>query len=284
MFKPTLELLENRALLATTAILSNGVLRIVGTEKADQIVVRQIGDQIRVNGKATFAAADVGAIEIDARGGNDNVSIIDVRAPRAIVPWSPAQLVGPGGCAGSFPDLIFRAPIFERIVVHGGAGNDRIVNKSSVSCAAFGDAGNDFLGGGSGNDLLSGGTGNDHLLGMHGNDTLLGDAGNDFLQGGDGDDCLYGGLDRDRLHGGTGNDRLDGGFDGIFRKFRSEYRDFLRGDAGNDIYVQYRFWGCFGPTVYSERNESFRTTEDRLVTIDVPNRAGTGEVFVLRRF
>src|SRR5436190_1758903 len=62
-----------------------------------------------------------------------------------------------------------------RIVVYGGAGNDRIVNNTSLPMLAYGDNGNDIIVGGSSGDVLYGGAGNDSLNGMGGSDRLYGD-------------------------------------------------------------------------------------------------------------
>lgn len=69
------------------------------------------------------------------------------------------------------------------VLVHGGAGNDVII-LSSVDNVAYGDGGNDIIGGLAGNDTL---------YGNAGDDTLVGGLGNDRLEGGDGDDILIGG-------------------------------------------------------------------------------------------
>ncbi len=102
-----------------------------------------------------------------------------------------------------------------------GAGNDSLVNSTSVPVRVNGGDGNDTITGGLGNDTLSGDNGLDVLSGSGGDDTLIGGAGddslrggsgNDSLDGGDGNDQLFGeGSSFDTLRGGLGNDLLDGG-------------------------------------------------------------------------
>ncbi len=70
------------------------------------------------------------------------------------------------------------------------------------------------------------------LFGDHGHDHLYGGGGIDYLYGGPGNDHLYGRDGLDFLYGGTNNDYLDGGHD--------NYEDRLKGEGGNDTFVQYR--------------------------------------------
>jgi hypothetical protein len=85
-------------------------------------------------------------------------------------------------------------------IFHGGNGDDKFSNGSSLRAVAFGDNGNDTLNGGKGNDLLVGGFGNDRLIGGAGVDTLHGQDGNDYLDGGAGNaDILWGGAGADQF-------------------------------------------------------------------------------------
>ena len=93
----------------------------------------------------------------------------------------------------------------------GNGGNDRFMNDTAIKSFAFGQAGNDTLGGGIGRDLLRGGSGDDRLNGSEGDDILVGGSGNDRLEGWGGRDILIGGSGADELHGGTGQDILIGG-------------------------------------------------------------------------
>ncbi|HUE73169.1 MAG TPA: right-handed parallel beta-helix repeat-containing protein [Pirellulaceae bacterium] len=141
----------------------------------------------------------------------------------------------------------FDSDDFERIVVFGLEGNDKIIINAKLSQDAvlvgnegndmlFGARGNDSLDGGEGNDKLFGGAGNDVLCGGDGNDFLYGQAGDDVLDGGDGKDKLFGEAGNDLLIGGTGNDFLYGGT-GDDRLFGLEGNDLLFGESGNDILV-----------------------------------------------
>lgn len=71
-----------------------------------------------------------------------------------------------------------------------GAGDDLIINNSSVSTVAYGAGGNDTLIGGSADDLLKGGGGNDFIVGNAGDDDLSADPGIDFVFAGPGRDIV----------------------------------------------------------------------------------------------
>jgi Ca2+-binding RTX toxin-like protein len=79
-------------------------------------------------------------------------------------------------------------------VLHGGAGDDRLV-------------------GGDGNDRLHGGAGDDRLVGGDGNDRLSGGAGDDVMDGGAGNDLAFGGAGDDlyAFGSGDGSDQFSGG-------------------------------------------------------------------------
>ncbi|MFV2069399.1 MAG: calcium-binding protein, partial [Pirellulales bacterium] len=156
-----------------------------------------------------------------------------------------------------------------RIVLRGGAGDDRLLNGTGIRSTIYGrdgddviiggqardsiyaGRGNDFVVGGGGNDYLSGSSGRDQLLGGPGNDSIYGGSGNDILQGeggrdylkgGSGNDELFGGASGDRLYGGSGNDRIRGnaggdrmyGGSGNDRMYGGSGRDYLFGEYGND--------------------------------------------------
>jgi uncharacterized delta-60 repeat protein len=82
----------------------------------------------------------------------------------------------------------------EKIVVHGGNGND-IINAqcSGVAVELFGEKGNDHLFGSRFNDILVGGDGNDVVFGYRGNDLIVGGMGQDQLFGRLGNDLVVGG-------------------------------------------------------------------------------------------
>ena len=142
----------------------------------------------------------------------------------------------------------------QKIVAHGGSGNDLFDIDSSVVLPTelYGDAGRDtimvgsgpaYVEGGSEDDVITGGAGADKLFGNGGNDRILGGAGDDtidggsgenVLYGGGGDDTIYGGDDADKIYGeigndiihaGGGDDYVDGGLD----------NDVIYADAGRDL-------------------------------------------------
>jgi len=173
---PVLEVLENRTLLSVNV--ANGLLSISGSSGDDKIDIRAMADNtIRVNVNkeiSSFAKADITSIFVDARRGDDRVTV---------------ERAGPGGAVTAPATLL------------GGAGNDSL----------SGAAGNDRLDGGAGDDLLLGNQGNDTLLGGSGDDRLLGDDGDDVLRGGLGDDGLVSGDGTGSAVGGPGADRLERG-------------------------------------------------------------------------
>jgi hypothetical protein len=186
---------------------NQGVLSIIGTDRAERIQVILKGKrlEIAINGRAQarYEASTINSISIDARGGNDIVELIG----RIFI---PATIDG-----GSGNDRLVGG--YGHDVLLGGDGNDSL----------FGGRGNDRLEGGAGNDLLRGQEGNDMLFGGDGDDRLFGDAGADWLEGGNGDDFLYGGSGNDMLIGGPGNDSL----------FGESGRDTLLGGLGDDLLV-----------------------------------------------
>src|SRR5205807_10580598 len=83
-FQLRVEFLEDRCLMAAslTASLTDGLLRIEGTEAADKITVRQISGVISVDGVAgTFAAGQVRAIAVDGLGGDDVILLNSEAGP-----------------------------------------------------------------------------------------------------------------------------------------------------------------------------------------------------------
>ncbi|QDU30382.1 Serralysin C precursor [Anatilimnocola aggregata] len=125
------------------ASLEDGTLYVTGTEKADVILLQKIGSSIYVwmRGRQAgkFAASSVQQVAIDARGGNDYVSLALIAIPSTI---------------------------------YGGAGNDILIGGSKRDVIS-GGAGNDFLYGLGGNDQLEGNAGRDWLFGGLGRNTLV---------------------------------------------------------------------------------------------------------------
>lgn len=150
LFRPSFDALEDRT-VPTTAILNNGILEVIGTKAADNIILKQTATKISVSGvKATFDVNKVQAIRINGLAGNDT---IDASA------------------------------VSKHCEIHGGLNNDRIVG-SSVTDTLFGEEGNDRIFGKGGSDIIYGGSGNDLLFGDGDLDFLFGESDNDFLDDG----------------------------------------------------------------------------------------------------
>lgn len=194
--------LEDRCLMAVTASLSAGILTVNGSIFADTIQLRQVDNQIRVDGvSGQFSVGQIQRIEINAGFANDQILL-------------NSQAI-PGQQAITLPSLIFGGPGND--VIDGGAGVDQIFAEGGND-VVWGNIGNDYIDGGSGDDILFGGVGADQLVGDTGNDSLYGGSESDRLVGGDGNDKLYGGPMADFLDGSRGADSLYGeaGYDYIY--------------------------------------------------------------------
>ena len=168
----------------TIGLNDRGVLRIVGTDDADDITI----------------ARDGGAFVVTAQ---------------------PVQRIGGGFNDVALPDRAvearFDAALVRTVEIYAGNGDDKVIlGRHAFTAAVFGEAGDDTLGGGLGRDYLAGGDGDDLLSGgTTGGDTLEGGAGNDqFFAGGgldfEGDEVsgpvtdLFGGRGADTLAEATG--------------------------------------------------------------------------------
>jgi hypothetical protein len=172
------ESLEKRTMMA--ASVNAGLLTVTGTGGADAISIGQLANgnvQVNDNGAVTtFASANVNRIRVNARGGNDSVTVF-------LSVTRPATL-------------------------NGGAGNDSLTG-SNRSDSLNGSSGNDFLNGRGGADVLQGGSGTDSVRGGDGNDRLYAGTGSgrDSLSGQAGTDILVSlGGGRDNVSGGAGTD------------------------------------------------------------------------------
>jgi Ca2+-binding RTX toxin-like protein len=170
-----------------------------------------------------------GVLTLNGTSINDvaSVSIVGGQYQVKLYSYAPGSSIGIGQTINYAPGS------FNQIVFNGGAGDDRFLNLTAISCTANGGAGNDILRGGNGNDLLRGGTGDDYLIGMIGHDVLKGAAGNDLLHGREGNDTLIGGLGNDKLYGSAGHDKLYGG-DGNDQLYGEAGVDRLFGEGGSD--------------------------------------------------
>lgn len=181
--RPT-ERLEFRRLLAFAELDGgNLVLTVTGTENDDiiQVQYNPAGDRFvaTLNGQSLdFDPLAVGAVRVEAAGGNDTVFVAS----------RPARINNSG-----FIRLGSERPA----AILGGDGDDILTAGAGNDTLEGGD-GNDVLNGGSGGDFLQGGGGNDQLKGQAGNDELSPGIGSDTTNGGSGDDLLdYGGRSQD---------------------------------------------------------------------------------------
>lgn len=98
----------------------------------------------------TCPAADINGFQVDAKGGNDTVTV------GKAVPVATILNGGPG-----LDDLIGGANT-DRL--NGGTGDDRLIGRMGPD-QLYGGAGNDELVGGAGKDVLRGGPGSDVMRG-----------------------------------------------------------------------------------------------------------------------
>jgi Ca2+-binding RTX toxin-like protein len=209
-------------------------------------------------GDDTLRAGDVGStlrggIGVDTLAGGAGVDLLfGVRGSDTIDGADGADQIYPGGGhdaldGGAGRDRLFFArnrtgivvdlqlgtatgqgtkTIVEIEVVQGTPNRDELYGDAGGN-ALFGDGGNDLLVARGGEDLLFGGVGRgkDGLSGGGGPDRLFGDGGPDLLVGGVGNDRLKGGGGKDRMFGYAGDDRF---------RARDGFRDFVRGNAGDD--------------------------------------------------
>lgn len=173
-----MESLETRSLMAgdATMSLSDGLLKIVGTEYADTVSITKTR-----NGVEVYTGTE----------------------------WKDGPLGG-----GSSNIRTFKGKI-NRIEIRTYDGNDKItidnaLNSYSVA-EVFAGIGNDTVNGGGGRDVIWGDKGDDVLRGRDGNDELHGYYGNDTLVGGKGTDWIHGGADEDDIWGNSAVDTLIGG-------------------------------------------------------------------------
>ena len=147
------------------------------------------------------------------------------------------------------------------IVFHGGDGDDYFRNDTDARCTAYGEFGNDTLGGGLGNDVLDGGFGDDQIWGRNGNDTLRGSYGNDYLDGGNGNDSITGSYGQDTVFGFAGDDTISGGY-GDDYLVGGDNNDRMYGDSGRDT--------MFGQQGMTPWTADLMTTRSTGLTATIP--------------
>ncbi|WP_354697441.1 hypothetical protein DSM112329_03068 [Paraconexibacter sp. AEG42_29] len=160
---------------------SSGV-RVIGSEKADQVVVMNGGNATHA---IHFAKSD---IPVKVHGSN-------------CTPLNPVtKLVRCARFQGAID-----------VTVVGAGGDDNLFASSSF-------APNVTFTGNDGDDTLTGGAGYDSLAGNAGEDEIKGAGGGDRIWGGADRDAIVGGAGIDNIEGNEGNDVIDlrdGAFDGV---------------------------------------------------------------------
>jgi hypothetical protein len=205
LFRPRLEGLEDRTVLAAPKLWPTGMLEITGSTQQEMIKV-----EFDNGSNLAIAYDDRVVVTLDFIGGPDGVYYF--------AKW---KNVG-GGWMGWQRNVT-------SIVYNGLSGYNFFGNYTDIDSTAYGgNDGNQFLGG-SGNDNFFGGAATDYFYGGGGVDWLVGRGGADYLYGEGGNDHLYGEGGIDYLHGGSDDDHLNGGLDGL--------PDQLWGESGNDTFV-----------------------------------------------
>lgn len=290
-FRPQLEILEERQLMAAGIALVGTDLVITGSQYADIAQVNIVNSQVKANllyvddaGTAhtfepTYNLADVKRIICSLDGGANKFTIYsNVNANQAVL---------------------------NHVYFYGGDDRDEFRNNTDIASFAYGGKGEDILQGGSNGDYLEGGFDNDTIYGMGGPDTISGSEGDDFLYGGDdrdnifggyqgessvyasGNDTIFGGNGNDYLSGGNGTDWLygDGGLDTLIGGFGSDfldggldgYQDILHGGTNNpnwvdkskDSFIKHR---AANGTVEQETLMDYKVGEDVVVVGLPPDR------------
>lgn len=250
-----LDPLELRQLLSNT--FANGVLTVTGTEQNDTISITRANNKIVVtlNGSSQQFSG-VERINLNARGGNDNVNFSTISIPVVARGWSGNDVIF-GGKAG---DKLFGDGGTDQL--YGNGGDDRLDGGSGSFDLLSGGDGNDVadysrreedlslsikrggyddgaagendnirddveaIASGEGDDTITGWKFDDTLFGGDGDDSINGDDGRDVINGDDGDDSIHGNDGSDTIRGGDGDDEIDaGGGD----------HNFLYGGDGDDL-------------------------------------------------
>ena len=248
-------------------------MRFNGANVAEQVDLSPNGNRLRffrVQANITMDAAGVEAVEFNALGGADTVTVNDLKGTD--VRSVSADLTAAGGVGDGQPDrvLVNGTNGDDSIAVTGDAGgvkvsglaatvailhpevaNDRLeintldgrdtVDASGLAAGAIqlavdGGAGDDTLAGSQGVDRLLGGDGKDSIDGNKGNDTALLGAGDDTFvwDPGDGSDVIEGeaGADTMRFNGANVAERIGLVADGNRLKFSRDPGNVVMDTAG----------------------------------------------------
>ncbi|MFT5327925.1 MAG: Ca2+-binding RTX toxin-like protein, partial [Planctomycetaceae bacterium] len=217
----SLEILEDRTLLAASVLFGSGELQIL-TDANETVLIRE--DPVtpgRVDvqiGTSTSAATTAPSLP--------NVAVTDVRSIVLITGSGNNTIDLSGVLASAFTGLT-------SINVQGGNGDDIIIGSADLAVFADGQDGNDSITGGSADDTLVGGDGADTIAGLAGNDSIDAGDGDDVVTGDDGDDTILADDGNDTVSGNLGNDNILGG-DGEDSLSGNEGLDTLNGNSGAD--------------------------------------------------
>jgi fimbrial isopeptide formation D2 family protein/uncharacterized repeat protein (TIGR01451 family) len=293
---------EDDSQLDGSAYVSGHILRVRGTNSADEIEV-EVGDssvRVVVNGEeSVFDSRDhmFHTIDVQSDTGRDSI-VVSGTAPTDHLHGGVLIQSGDGNDTISVSDLSAE--------VRSGNGNDSIVVAGSLESRVDvqAEAGDDevtvlgrvrsVISGGDGHDTISGGEYHDVIRGDAGADLILGNGGNDVVEGGSGQDVIRGGRGRDILLGNAGNDNIRGGssHDLIVGGNGS---DDIAGGRGDDLVISKatafdhdsermrqvrRLWNTEGLT-YSERADALTDSQTGLLRTDIVGETSTDSDSVL---
>ena len=285
-----------------SAYVSGHILRVRGTDSADEIEV-EVGEstvRVVVNGEESvfdssehmFHMIDVqsdtgrdsivvtgtgqtdhlhGGILIQSGDGNDTISVSDLSAE-----------VRSGNGNDS---IVVTGSLESRVDIQAEAGDDEVTVLGQVRSV---------ISGGDGHDTISGGEYHDVIRGDAGADLILGNGGNDVVEGGSGQDVIYGGQGRDILLGNAGSDNIRGGSSGDLI-VGGNGSDDIAGGRGDDLIVSKatafdhdsermrevrRLWNSEGLT-YNERADALTDSQTGLLRTDIVGDTSTDTDSVL---
>jgi Ca2+-binding RTX toxin-like protein len=153
-------------------------------------------------------------IQITQKYNSDQDFVISVNGKKRLIPGKERSNLWIDGRKGD-DVIVFQNDMIniDKMVVHGGEGNDIIMGPQGMQVEVHGDSGDDVIIASPDSSVIEGGEGNDTLIGGAGDDFIAGSEGNDVIYGGSGDDVIYGGEGKDTLCGGSGNNTIWGNED-----------------------------------------------------------------------
>ena len=206
-------------MLSVIAELEDDALVVIGSDLADTIDIRQVGEDLFVNhvtrdaakivdrGELSFAASAVKSIRVDGRDGDDAIRFSNPSAPDRF----DVRLIG-----GAGDDTIISDGA--NVTMVGGAGNDVLEGRGGVVTLDYGDSPR-----GINADLMTGVVSQDgygyidrvsgakNVYGSEHSDFIRGDRQNNVLVGRGDSDTILGEAGVDTIVGGPGGGYLDGG-------------------------------------------------------------------------